>query len=346
MISDASRVTKRLDMAVVIGIDNYDQNDAFPPLEGPRKDAKAFITWLKTEYGDKPRLSDKQIFRQLKEATTSDITRLCTRVITEARSRAGDQEQAEPGRLYIFVAGHGYGSSIKDSMLYTSEASEYIPASFDLVRLADAFRYSGLFRDIILFVDCCRHMKRFPAPALPMNLPEAQEAATHFYCLGSIFGDPTIERQFGSSNHGVFSLHLLRALKGVEGNAIDHQGRVTAVTLMRHLLRKLESNGLASRPDFDPSDPNILRNLVLASGFDAPDRSLRVQLSYPDKGFTLFHGDGLGRLEWRREQLGSGLIRIHREDDCLLLIAAPEVDDIKLAERTTAVMNDQDYIRL
>lgn len=317
------------DFAIVIGIDRYD-DPALSRLPGAPKDAKSFILWLKRDHS-MGNMRQGRIITQLKEARYSHITSAFNKLLDRVKPDRG-------GRLYLFISGHGYADSLKESVVYTTDTSRHTEACFDLVRTADALRYSGLFKEIVVFADCCRGIRRFSATGLPLKLSQVDSAATHFYCFACVFGKGTTENTYGGEERGDFSLHLLRALNGDVTNALDHEGRVTAHTLVRHLSRKLVA-------DFDPRDPRVLRDLVLASGFPRPDRSLDIRLSNGWRDFSLFSGTDFSPLDWKRKPLeASGTFRIEREDDSIIVVAVPAVSDPKRAEKHRAVGPDERQI--
>lgn len=324
------------DFAIVIGIDRYD-DPSFSKLRGAPEDAKHFIDWLKKKYNEKAGLGNRQIIYKLKEATQSDILRVFHRLLDKAEGTCH-------GRLYIFVSGHGCGASIKENVLFTSETSRHGPVCFDLIKTADALRYSGLFKEVILFVDCCREMKGLSAPGLPLKLENIGTPATHFYCFASMFGFSALEQTFGTADRGLFSTHLLRALKGLTQSAIDHKGRVTAHTLATHLSAMLAEQGSPSKPDFDPRETRDLRDMVFASGF--PPRILEVTLSEPGKGFSLFSGENCSLLEWSRRETARGVFRVEREEDVMLLAAKPAVVELSRAETVKPVLTNQGSVEL
>lgn len=326
------------DFAVVIGIERYD-DPGFSRLKGAPEDAREFILWLEQNHsqGD---LRRGQILQKLTEATHTDIVRVLNELLDKAEANRG-------GRLYIFVSGHGFGESIKESFVYLSEHTRRADACFDLVRTADALRYSGLFKEIVVFVDCCRHMKRISATGLPLKIDQEDAPATYFYCFSCFFGVGTSESQYGSRSRGLFSLHLLRALNGLAANAVDHRGRVTAYTLVRHLSRRLTPNGNGAGPDFEPRDPQILRNLILASGFEPQNRSLKIHLADDVSDFGLFSGDErFAPLDWSYKPLGGQLFQVEREDDSVIVVTAPKVADPGRAKRSRAVAPDETYIEI
>jgi len=334
------------DFAVVIGIDQYDEPE-FTPLSGAHSDAKEFITWLQTDYVAKSGLKkDNIIFNKQKEATYSDINRLFKQLLAKAeKSKA---EKSPRGKLYIFVAGHGSGASLRDSLLFTSEHSWKLPMCYDLTRMADALRYSDYFKEILMFVDCCRNMRRYCALPIPLDLGGTESPATHFYCFGSVFGETTMEQTFGSKVAGVFSMHLLRALRGRVENTINQSGQVTAHRLVRHLSSAVQQWGASSGTDHDPHDEDVLKRMVLVAGFPAPVRTIEVELSKPEEGFALFSGKFLTPLHWQSEPVSKNLFRIYWEEEDLKIItvAVPRVKHCEAAERTVAATFDQRRIRV
>ena len=259
------------DFAVVIGIDYHDHPE-MPELKGVRNDAKAFIAWLEQGHSE-GNLDGKRIIRKLKSPAWSDVKRAFDELLTQLEENSGR-------RLYMFVSGHGFGESINETSIYTSDHTRRGPVAFNLIKTADLLRFSGCFREVVVFIDCCRRMKRFCAPGVPFELEPGDRTSTHFYFSACSLGESAVEKKFGSVWRGDFALHVLKALNGEVDEALDRKGQVTAFTLKNHVTAHQSS---ADRhPEYLPTDKDdLLRTLVLAKGFQQQRRRLRIVLSDP-----------------------------------------------------------------
>ena len=310
------------DYAIVVGIEQYDKSTGLDPLPGAKADATQFAQWLRAPYCDDP-LQVAQIIDKLSEVTTGELTRAFTELLDNV-SRAR--------RLYLFVAGHGGGDSLKDAYVYTTEYSPYVRHYWDFIRVAEALRYSGRFDEVILFMDCCRSIRKRRHWYLELELDqdEEREPAKHFYCLACAAGETTDEVSIDGRAQGEFSLRLMRALHGHEWAAVDRQGRVTAHSLSRYLA------SAGARPDMDPHDKAYLADLTLSKGFEsAPSRRLEIRLTEPSKGFALF-GPDMQRLAWR--QVSDGIYEVQAPDvDSVVLVVVPASADPRTATRLAHV---------
>lgn len=319
------------DFAVVVGINQYEHPD-LGILLGAGNDASAFVDWLKNPCSDGD-LSDGQIIQRTSVATFTDLRRAFNDLIKGVGTRGR--------RLYIFVAGHGSGQTLQDAYVYASDHLAYAESCWNIVGNAERLRY--LFQEVVVFLDCCR--TRIPGAQsypIPLKIDGAQSPGIHFYCFACSTGDATSEEMFDGRIHGVFSEHLLRALNGRIESAVDHEGRVTAHSLKRYLTR---SSGL--KPDFNPSNDQDLRRVVLAKGFSPPRRPLTVKLSdLTVDGCGVFNGDDYTPLPWKRTRSSADTIVIDREEECIVVVTVPDVTDFRLAKNPRPVLPAETMISL
>jgi hypothetical protein len=319
------------DFAIVIGIDHYDHHE-LDALPGARKDAKEFIDWLKKGHSE-GQFKDRRIIERLDQPTYSDIKRAFDELCDYTENVKGK-------RLYIFISGHGFGEGVNDTGMYTSEHSRHGDAFFNLVKTADLFRFSGRFKEIVVFIDCCRQMKSFTAPGIPVRLDLKGPPATHFYCFACALGESAIERNYGGQWQGEFSFQLLKALRGEVGSALDYQGRVTAFTLSQHLSARLRGH------DYLPRENQPLRDLVLAKGFSQQNRTLEVILSDPTADIGVLDGTSYKPLDWKCTRSPSQSILVERQEQHLIVITVPRVMNINEAVIREIATPDTNVLKL
>ena len=101
------------DFAVVVGINEYKDKRAFKDLTGPMNDSKALIAWLKAPDGGGVPPSNIDPYVLLSNPgrtapTASDIVGRLTGLFT----RKHPEDQPIGRRLYVFLAGHGFTTSV------------------------------------------------------------------------------------------------------------------------------------------------------------------------------------------------------------------------------------------
>lgn len=152
------------DYAVVVGINHY-PNPPLADLRGPENDALAFRDWLVSPMGGAVPDDNDHIHLILSHNFPGETSPLQAKPTTEEVDRAFEEiienlRDNRPGRrLYMFFAGHGISpqTALDDAALLMANAGEYrmghnIPGK----AYVDWFRGAALFREIVLFMDCCR----------------------------------------------------------------------------------------------------------------------------------------------------------------------------------------------
>jgi len=273
---------KQSDYAVVVGIAHYPLFHA--DLGGPVNDAQHFVEWLVTEEDqggagvpaehvttivvpvpapDSNHLeaADGQDPLPIVENILAAFENLREKV--QGLHREGGSEE----RLYIFLAGHGFSVDteqlgIEEPVLLMSNAEQGFWPHFAGHYCAEWFVKSGLFQEVVLFMDCCRNE---PLINFPLSLPSwgtstDQTRAKKFYGFATKWAQKSREQIIDGMTQGVFTWSLLKALRG---DVTDSEGRVTEKELKGSIynsVRKLLANGQApgngefQDPDFDGDD--------------------------------------------------------------------------------------------
>src|SRR5262245_56889597 len=254
------------DYAIVVGIGKYADAGFLTPLDGPMNDVRSFVNWLVSPNGGavpetniNPYVleSDDQALKP-KSGDVIDVFRKLLALAPNGDERIGR-------RLYLFLAGHGVGPDLDDAGLLTVEATEDAPTYLEGRRYANLFRGRAVLDEVVRMMDCCRdfdgelHKSLFPFK----KKTDADGASNvkRFYAYATGFGKAARERDFGGTVNGVFS-HVL--LAGLNGGAIDGDGRITGASLERYLRRKLKA---ALPPGVDqPADIRGDPDIVFAEG--------------------------------------------------------------------------------
>jgi hypothetical protein len=321
------------DYAMVIGIDRY-EDPSLQRLGGAGKDARAFIKWLETPSSDGT-FDDSRIIKRVPKADYSDVRRAFLELIRKVKDVQGTGR-----RLYIFVAGHGSGQKIGNALVYSSEHSQDGDACFDVVDAA--MKLGAIFREIVLFVDCCRSftpdVQPLPIP-LPLPLKAGHRALQfHFHCFACRINELAEERRVKGGFRGVFSRHLLDALSGNVDSAVDYEGRVTALSLMRYL----STLSIGARADHDPRDESELRNIVLAKGFKPRRLPLEIRLK-KRSSIGLFNGNDYKPLDWKCEKTKNGTYLIERQEPWAIIVTVPKVKRFSDAKEWAVVLPHESY---
>jgi len=308
------------DYAVVIGVNEY--KDPPGPLAGAANDARAFIDWVQNTTSD----GDVDSTRTLKQLSSLGITDLVN-LLDELTSQL--REVGHKGRrLYIFVAGHGSGRRHKSAFLFASEHSVSIPVCWDIGDIAA--QLESIFDEVVLFVDCCRTYMADAQP-FPINLrlPYPESTRRHFHCFSCRLHEVTIEQDAEGGSRGVFSQNLLRVLEGKIAEAVDYQGNVTAYSLTHYLSKET-----SPAPDYHPSNPDSLREIVLARNLPTLSRFLEIRFTSPPSSFGVLHGTTLNELLWTSTRTGDLTYRLERVEQCIVVITVPKVADVNSARTT------------
>ena len=258
--------------AIVVGIGKYPQLP--PELQGPKNDAQRFYNWVTTKggvdpadamliQGDDPPAALAVNGRPSAESLKNQFDRLEDDAESSPTGRAGD-------RLYLYLAGHGFGQNLDDASLLMADATRDRARNHIPGRLwADHFFSRGYFREVLLFLDCCRERyasATLNGPGTPMSaVPPA--GARRFYAFGSKYGKLAVERLIDGQTSGVFTSTLLDAL---EGGASEEDGRITGESLKAYLYENMA--GFLTKDDLD--DKDVAREPDLYC--DVPEKSLVI----------------------------------------------------------------------
>lgn len=228
------------DHGIVIGIDTY---PGISNLAGPCNDAVRFHEWLTdpANGGVDPgrvqmvRSSDFPAPNSVNEAhpASSELYELF-RPFAEAALRGEHHD----GRLFLYVAGHGFADhqDPDSAALYSAEASIAFPAHLAMQAWARFVRLHWLFDEIVLISDACRDslmLNRVVPPPLP-EFPSHANASKvkQFQGYGTGFNQKARERDFNGVTRGIFTEAMMDALQKAKPNQL---GRVTGSVIKSHV---------------------------------------------------------------------------------------------------------------
>ena len=265
------------DWAIVVGVEVYPDPSFGNSLRAPENDAKSFRDWLVSESGGnllkshvKLILSSdyRQPFRDARRAkpTAARITDEFKKLdaIAEENQRKG-QGSKVGRRLYLYFAGHGCAPrnpNEDEALLLTANATgialgENIPGK----NYADWYRSSGYFKEVLLFMDCCRDVLAAAPingiPNKPIIGPAALDQGRAFFGFATKWSRKAREKPFNDRWQGVFTTALLTGLAGAAADPKD--GRITTASLKDYLynswLEFLSPQDLAD-PEV-PKEPEV-----------------------------------------------------------------------------------------
>lgn len=310
-----SPARKLKDYAVVVGINKYPRHDEYDDLKGAKRDAEIFRDWLGSPDGGdiraKSRIDGHFSSRDGKQPRLD--------VIIESIDDLVDL-QLKHGlvgrRLYMFMAGHGAGKSKSNSVLLTADhGGGNRDSYFQATKIAEMFVELGAFKEVLLFMDCCRDHESGLGPTVEYKYdPEVGgNAAEHCFGFGAIVNHQTFEKKFGNSYHGIFSWVLMEGLKGGASNEV---GEVTAGELEDYV--KKQFNDLNEKPpEFSASDPD----LVLATGVEPTLVPVEVRLPSSRAVFEVRKGTNFNTvLQVKTEKIAPKRWLIYLRPDRLYLV--------------------------
>jgi hypothetical protein len=246
------------DWAVVAGINVY---PAFASLQGPVRDALYFKKWLLSQAfvpsdqislivtDDPPAHPIKPTLDQVK-AAFEDL----------ANKAVNNQDFYVGRRLYIFLSGHGImptrsgAPNFNETALLMANAGPITLGNhLGGFSYAEWFRASGVFDEVILFVDCCRDQKDLVALTPPpmQTLAGQRQPARHFYAAATQLASPSFEKPLGNpvEVRGVFSFVLMQALQSA--SLCDSSGVLTGKLLAAQLYKDVPVLQNNQQPDID-----------------------------------------------------------------------------------------------
>jgi len=275
------------DRAIVVGINRYPA--LLRDLEGPENDARAFEEWLLSPTGgavpkDHVRRILSSDFKKESDPRRAQPTAEKLKDAIDELHDLGTNNDGKAGqRLYIFMAGHGIAPKLRTAALLMANAARGRTGHhIQGPPYADWFVEAGFFKEVVLFMDCCRENSRL-TPLQPCHLDErkAREPARYFYGLATQFGKAARERPGEDTlKRGIFTTALLVGLRqGPRGG-----GNVTGSWLRGFVFNYM--NKLVAGPekpqkpkfDYDPDDDIVFLTL------DPPIFPVRIRAGSSGQG--------------------------------------------------------------
>lgn len=239
--------------AFVIAVEEYQRQDV-PRVDFAGADALALSETLK--YSG---LSEGNIVVLL-NATATKAT-------IESKLRSFMRTVDERDQLFFFYAGHGFASNGANFITcHDTQPEDLTNTSVPLQDLFTHLRASGC-RRIILFMDSCHSglqifqgMRQLYVRRADSELQDLIERSQ--YCVG-FASCKSDEASYSHHNlgHGIWTYHLVRALRGEDSSALIQDRFLSAFSLQGFLLHAVQSTAKALISDHCVQTPCMFGNL-------------------------------------------------------------------------------------
>jgi hypothetical protein len=280
------------DWGIVVGIKSYVDPD-LAGLQGPENDAREFYDWIVADdggavpKGQATRILSSDYHPPFASAAAAMPTAEAIKLAFDhLRSIADENGEKGAGRLvgdrlYLFFSGHGFAPAHRDDQtaLLTAEASVANAQLSHVLGpyMADFFWRATFFKEILLFMDCCREVMECAQLYMPYEDERGSDYFTvrRFYAYGARVAKESREWKMADGEfHGVFTRTLLDALGGAGYDPRD-PGNVTAESLRDQLyngFKNFMSAGDRTRPDL-PKEPEVVYEQKPGANFTIVSRA-------------------------------------------------------------------------
>lgn len=325
--------------AVVIGVDNY---PGYSSLRGARRDARAFNQWLTDPTGGGLDKAHVELLLSIKPRHTSNSSTPTTFLDDQLRPLHHQIEHAFESilnlasnggeRLYVYFSGHGIAINALRTVLclppWSPARKGYALDSESYLNLVCT---SGIFREVIFLLDCCRTPVRLDT-SMPTTITarlagSAGQPAKYFVANATEAWNAAYEAMESNGNHAQTQGFFTRALLlGLRGGARDKNGLITASSLKDYLEYHVPMIAQASNRS---QNPDIVHNLnnsglgcVFATTCSTPSPDVIVEFKSSRSGSVALLDGKLNTLSWhnadaglwRVPNLGKGLYLLHHTD--------------------------------
>ncbi len=249
--------------AIVVGINDYtpEDDEGLRTLNGAISDAESFKRWVTTT----GRVDDKNchLITSTKKPLTP-VKDMIDDAIQKINQTVINEDNNDADRLYFYFAGHGLGveDDKENSGLCMANWEE---GNCDARALASEeyrrkFLNEGLFKEVVIILDCCRNPKVYFHPAGSGSIKPRlgpNNNTRWMVAYGTQSGNETYEFSVGDGEtRGIFTKVLL---EGLNGGASKDGKTISAKDIADYLEFNLL---LAAKEAGYAQEPEILGNII------------------------------------------------------------------------------------
>jgi len=160
---------------------------------------------------------------------------------------------------------------------------------------AEWFRALGIFDEVFLFADCCRHFEDLVPPITPFvpNWKPQRPEGRQFYAFSTKFASTAWEKELGNPprKRGILSFVVTEALKNPK--LYNEKNELTADSLEDHLYKRVPE--LANNQEPIIEYPHKPEGLIVANWVERKKQSVQISFSSSYAGATaeIFFGGEL-----------------------------------------------------
>ncbi|WEK34741.1 MAG: caspase family protein [Candidatus Pseudobacter hemicellulosilyticus] len=249
--------------AIVIGIDHYvpPEKSGLKTLKGAIADAKEVHKWL-ISYGGVP--EDNCFLYTSTEQPLAPAKTVIDKKIVDIIKDIQENHQSDADRLYFYYAGHGLcvPDDMENTGMCMADWEEYMAdvCSISSSQYKKKFINEGLFKEIILWMDCCRTAKfQFDPGRGPRILPRMgpNHNPRWMVAFGAQFNNEAFEAVVDPANNEMRGVFTKVLLEGLTGAAPSAGVRPNVAELSNYLYYKVPLE--AQKAGFS-QDPEIFGN--------------------------------------------------------------------------------------
>jgi hypothetical protein len=235
--------------AVVVGINRY---PGMSDLRAAHADADDFYRWVTDPNGGGvPPENASLVLAEFPEGATPEQVRPTREAIHAALEafiplgRAIPPSDWDKTRLYFYGAGHGIAPEARDAALLAANATrDRYGRHVSCVSLLDYFSNVQIFRELVLFADCCRTSVIGTVHRMPVEwtvVPIDNGAVRKFLACGAIFRQLAFEERDRppDEQRGYFTRALMDGLRGASAAVDSEKGHITSTRLKNHITEHM-----------------------------------------------------------------------------------------------------------
>jgi hypothetical protein len=167
-----------------------------------------------------------------------------TKAATESKLSAALRRLGDDDTFFLSYAGHGFAKMSENFLTcYDTQPSDPVATSISLQRVYADLRASACKRMVVFLDSCESGILDMPARSIfsrltPTELEEFFGNAEFCVCFGS---SETSQSSYSASSlkHGIWTYHLIEALRGDAPDILENGRYLTAAALQDHLRRSV-----------------------------------------------------------------------------------------------------------